>query len=216
MVTIDLCCKFMNNTKIPSLSGKEIYASLRTVITPEVETNLPLYNWKNIWSNIHSKYVDKYDRVVVYKFIYNVLPTKKKLKAMNIHGIDTELCSMCNEPESNIHLSYFCKKIKCLLKFSLKLCEDICNKNIGDPLAFLYFDFRMSNMTKHVCALIISCYIGTVWSLRNENIGLAMLKRKLLSKIRYNIQSIILCYKLNDKNRKLFIDLDQRCINLIY
>ena len=90
MYTIDLCNKIMINRTFPNVLGKEIYFLLSQQLTPEVELSYPLYNWKCIWKNINSKFIDKYDRVVCYKFIYNVLPTKKKLKSMNITGIDSE------------------------------------------------------------------------------------------------------------------------------
>ena len=75
--TIDLCRKLLNNTKFPNILGEEIYLSFSNELTPEVESAYPLYKWAYIWNNIHCKYIDKHDRVVCYKFIYNVLPTKK-------------------------------------------------------------------------------------------------------------------------------------------
>ena len=214
--TIDLCNKIMSNRDFPNISGKEIYLSLSQESTPEVESAYPLYKWKCIWNNINSKYIDKYDRVICYKFVYNVLPTKRKLKLMNISGIDTDLCSICNEPETNMHLLYFCKKIKGLYHFMLRLCESVCNSKIGDPFAFIYFDFRVSKLLRNVCSLINSSYVGLVWTLRNESLGLTSLKRKLIAKIRYNTQTILMSFNTKENVRKLFIDLDNRCENLIY
>ena len=118
---------------------------------------------------------------------------------MNISGIDTDLCSICNEPENNMHLLYFCKKIKGLYHFMLRLCESVCNSNIRDPFAFIYFDFRVSKLLRNVCSLINSNYVGLVWTLRNESLGLTSLKRKLIAKIRYNTQTILMSFKTKRK-----------------
>ena len=212
--TINLCNKLLNNRTFPNVTGKEIYLSFSQSLPPEVELLYPLYKWKSIWKNINSNYIDKYDRVVCYKFIYNVLPTKKKLKSMNITGIDTELCSICNEPESNMHLFYFCKKIRGLYHFALKICEILCKKKFVDPFAFIFFDFRVSKLLESICSLVNSSYIGMVWTYRNESLGMTTLKRKLIAKIKYNTQTVLMCSNMKGNSRQLFADLDKRCENL--
>merc|ERR1712082_155216 len=214
--TINLCNKLMKNTKFPNMMGKEIYVSFSQELPSEVELLYPLYKLKSIWKNINSKFIEKYDRVVCYKFIYNVLPTKKKLKSMKIPGIDTDLCSICNEPESNMHLFYFCRKIRGLYQYALKICEDICKKRIVDPFAFIFFDFRVSRSLKDICSLVNSSYIGMVWGFRNESMGITTLKRKLIAKIRYNTQTVLMCSSVKGNERKLFVDLEKRCENLKY
>ena len=129
-----------------------------------VELLYPLHKWNSIWKNINSKYIDKIDRVVCYKFIHNVLPTKKKLKAMNVTGIDSDLCNICNEPESNMHLVYFCKKVRGLYRVAQKICENICKRKSVDPFAFIFFDFRVSKHLESIFSLVNSSYIGMVWT----------------------------------------------------
>ena len=214
--TIDICRSLMNHKKIPNVSGKDVYNILHIKVTPEIETKYPLYNWSKIWHNLHSKYVDKYDRMVCYKFIYNVLPTKRRLMLMNIPEYNTDLCNFCNEPETNFHLLYFCKKINGLYKSTLQLCEGVCSKKIIDPFAFIFFDFKVSGILQHVCAVIISSYIALVWSCRKENLGQIILQRKLRNKIKYNIKTILLCPNVGSTLKDIFVDLDQRCENLVY
>ena len=84
-----------------------IYNVLNPEYKSEIEDKYPLYRWHIIWKNIHCKLIEKYDRVVSYKFIYNVLPSKKKLYDMNIAGYDSPTCDICNIPESNLHMFYF-------------------------------------------------------------------------------------------------------------
>ena len=112
MYTIDLCNKVMNSRDFPNIPGREIYWALSQKCTPEIESTYPLYKWECIWKNLNNRYIDKYDRVISYKFIYNVLPTRKKLKQMNTSEINSDLCIICNEPETTIHLVYFCKKVR--------------------------------------------------------------------------------------------------------
>ena len=114
---LDLCRNVMHIEVFPILTCKIIYGVLNPEIKPAIEENFPLYRWKCIWKNIHSKLIDRYDRVVCFKFIYNVLPSKKKLYEMKITGYDNPLCVTCNLPESNLHMFYFCSKIKSLFRF---------------------------------------------------------------------------------------------------
>ena len=214
--TIDICRSLMNHKKFPNIVGKEIYKALLSKVSPEIETKYPLYNWKKIWQNIHSKYVEKYDRMVCYKFIYNILPTKRRLMIMNVPEYDSDLCNVCNEPETNFHLLYFCRKVNELYKLILRLCEGICKMKVIDPFAFLYFDFKVSGILQHVCSVIISSYISFVWSCRNEDSGQRLLQRKLRNKIKYNVQTILLCPNLSNELREKFEDVDGRCENLVY
>ena len=135
---------------------------------------------------------------------------------MNITGIDTDLCSICNESESNMHLFYFCKKIRALYHFALKICENLCNKKCTDPFAFIFFDFRVSKLLESICSLVNSSYIGMVWTYRNESMGMTALKRKLIAKIKYNTQTVLMCSNMKGNSRQLFTDLDKRCENLKY
>ena len=89
-------------------------------------------------------------------------------------------------------------------------------KRVVDPFAFIFFDFRVSRSLKDICSLVNSSYIGMVWGFRNEAMGITTLKRKLIEKIRYNTQTVLMCSNVKDSLRKLFVDLDQRCENLIY
>ena len=102
----------MNLKKFPNVSCKEIYLSFSAEASSPIEEKYPLYRWKHIWANIHLKYIDKYDRVICYTFLYEALPTKKRLKAMNIRDIENYLCPICVIPETNIHLFFFLQQAK--------------------------------------------------------------------------------------------------------
>ena len=122
---LNLCRNVMHLQSFPMITCKMIYNVLNPEYKSEIEDKYPLYRWNIIWKNIHCKLIDKYDRVVSYKFIYNVLPSKKKLYDMKIAGYDNPTCDICNIPESNLHMFYFCSKIKSLYRFIVKLCEKI-------------------------------------------------------------------------------------------
>ena len=89
-------------------------------------------------------------------------------------------------------------------------------KKVVDPFAFIFFDFRVSELLESICSLVNSTYIGMVWTYRNESMGMTTLKRKLISKIIYNTQTVLMCSNMKGNERKLFVDLDKRCENLKY
>ena len=69
----------------------------------------------------------------------------------------------------------------------------------------------MKGKEKLLCAVILSSYIGLVWSCRNENADYGTMKLKLITRIKYNINSILLCPGITDEIRRLFTELDRTC-----
>ena len=130
---------------------------------------------------------------------------------MNVPGYNTDKCEICDIPETNLHLLYFCSKVNGLFKSILCMIEQFCNIKIIDPFAFVFFDFRVSGKWRNICAVIISSYISIVWNCRNEQLGHIVLVRKFKNKLRYNIKSILLCSIVNEEQKMIFQDMDHRC-----
>ena len=151
--------------------------------------------------------------MVCYKFLYEALPTRKKLRVMNIPGVDNDLCPTCQISETNMHLFYFCNKIKLLYRFMLRLCEITSNKEINDPLCFIFFDFKILGLKRYLCSVLLSSYIGLVWSCRNENFDFQIMKLKLIKRIKYNIKTILLCPGIKNEIRIMFNELDTNLQN---
>ena len=211
MYTLDLCRNIMHLKNFPNVTCKEIYNALGQFTQSYIEQKYPLFRWNQIWTNLHMKYIDKYDRMVCFKFLYEALPTRKKLNVMNIPGIDNDLCPVCQISETNFHLFYFCNKIKSLYQFMLRLCEIAIHKEINDPLCFIYFDFKVTGIKKYLCSVILSSYIGLVWTCRNENLSFSVMKLKLITRIKYNIKTILLCPDIKSEIRNMLKELDTNC-----
>ena len=130
---------------------------------------------------------------------------------MNVPGYNTDKCEICDIPETNLHLLYFCSKVNGLFKSILCMIEQFCNIKIIDPFAFVFFDFRVSGKWRNICAVIISSYISIIWNCRNEQLGHIVLVWKFKNKLRYNIKSILLCSIVNEELQMIFQDMDHRC-----
>ena len=211
MYTLDLCRNIMHLRKFPNVTCKDVYNALGQFKASYVEEKYPLFKWDHIWTNLHVKYIDKYDRMVSYKFLYEALPTRKRLSVMNIPDFDNDLCPHCQISETNMHLFYFCNKIKSLYRFMLRLCEIACNKEINDPICFIFFDFKDVGIKKYLCSVILSSYMGLVWSCRQENLDFRTMKLKLITRIKYNVKTILLCPDIKNEIRAMFIELDAMC-----
>ena len=78
---------------------------------------------------------------------------------------------------------------------------------VEDPLKFIFFDFNTSKIKAMVCLLILSTYIGAVWSSRNS-IDFNNLKYKYLKAFKYNVKTILACNTYNPELRELLIAAD--------
>ena len=77
--TVDTIRKCSHLTEFPIVDSKSIYRILRQVTQPEAEKLYPNFTWKYIWTNICFKFINIYDRQVMFKFLHEILPNKKKL-----------------------------------------------------------------------------------------------------------------------------------------
>ena len=93
----------------------------------------------------------------------------------------------------------------------LRLCEIACNKEINDPICFIFFDFKVVGIKKYLCSVILSSYMGLVWSCRQENLDFRTMKLKLITRIKYNVKTILLCPGIKNEIRTMFIELDAMC-----
>jgi len=89
-------------------------------------------------------------------------------------------------------------------------------KKFVDPFAFIFFDFRVSKLLESICSLVNSTYIGMVWTYQNKSMGMTTLKRKLIAKIKYNTQTVLMSSNMKRNSGQLFSDLNKRCENLKY
>ena len=93
----------------------------------------------------------------------------------------------------------------------LRLCDIACNKEINDAICFIYFYFKVVDINKYLCSVILSSYMGLVWSCRQENLDFRTMKLKLITRIKYNVKTILLCPGIKNEIRTMFIELDAMC-----
>ena len=186
-------CKDMPN--FPLLKSKTIYEQILPKTRPTVESKYPLYNWPLIWENISCKFIPAGDRDILYRYIHEILPNKKRLKDMRItHDSVCEQCN-CNEEESNIHMVYFCKKISPLVLWLRRILDNFCNFQRYPIISLLYFDMPdVSKKVKNTATIIISFYIVNIWLSRGSNIPENVIKKKIKAKLMLyhkNVKSVL-------------------------
>ena len=77
--SMDLIRKCYRLKDFPNIKPKEIYNMICPITQPNVEKLYLNFNWKNIWKNINFRYINIYDRHVLFKYIHEILPNNKKL-----------------------------------------------------------------------------------------------------------------------------------------
>ena len=63
----------------PNVNSKSIYKMLLPITKPEAENMYPNFNWNNIWNNLCFKFINVYNRQIMFKFPHEILPNRKKL-----------------------------------------------------------------------------------------------------------------------------------------
>ena len=63
----------------PHITVKTIYEEIKPKDKPNIETLYVLYNWNSIWQNISSVFVVLIERKTLYKYLHEILSTKKRL-----------------------------------------------------------------------------------------------------------------------------------------
>ena len=165
---------------------------------PQVETMYQTYDWKAIWNNICFKCINMHNRSIVYKFLHEILPNKKKLAQFYNSNPN---CVTCNLEESNIHMFLYCANVQVCKNLLIKIIFYFCNMNVENYLLkCLFFDFpKVNKQIKNTLIIIVSSYIANIWFNRNS---LENLDYKLKAKIK-------MCQKLHmdilqDKGENVF------------
>lgn len=163
--TIRKCYHLKN---FPNLCSRDICSMLYVVTQPEIEKMYPNYDWKAIWKNVMFKPIHIYDRNIVFKYIHEILPNRKRLYDMRLKL--SPLCDQCGIEESNINLFFYCQKVQNCINWMKKLIFYLCNIDIGNNLLkCLFLDFpKVNRAIQNTLCIIICSYISCVWYNREE------------------------------------------------
>lgn len=141
-----------------------------------------LYNWAFIWKNLSSVFVIVNEREVLYKYLHEILPTKKRLK--DIRSIASSKCDHCEQEESNIHFVFQCEKNVEMIDWLKGLLQKFCN--ISNPqlikLSFLLTP-SLGKKYKNSVIFLMSTYIVSMWQLRQSNMNVNAYKNYIKSKL---------------------------------
>ena len=145
---ISLLRILVHHKKFPVITNIVMYKELKLkkYVVSAVE-KYPCLNWKCIWKNINVKFISPFSRNVIYRFVHDALPSKRKLFQMGITS--TDICQICGLEENIIHTVYFCQKNKDIVNWLKRLLRKICAITQVELLKILYFDFpAISNKTR--------------------------------------------------------------------
>ena len=184
----------------PNVNSKDIYKEILPIAHPRPHDLYPIYNWPRIWKYLNFRFINIKDRCIVYKFLYEILPTNKRLKEIGLRN--DPLCNFCNVEDSNMHKFLYCYKIQSSVKWITKLIENVCNIRVHSLFKFLFLEFPYINKKMvNTITIIICCYISCIW-LNRDNLEFidGKLKAKIIRERNF------LLYMLGEKSRNLFCE----------
>ena len=193
------------------MKSKDVYEILVPHFQPEIENLYPIFDWKNIWNKINFRYMNIHDRNIIFKYIYEILPTNKRRAQIGLSG--SSLCDTCQIEESNMHKFYYCSLVQDCIPWLKKLIFYISGIKYDSLLKVLMLDIpKIERRNANSLCIIISSYIACVWFNREHLNSLKYcFKAKLIKDHRINMKI------LGEKAYKIFSDnycnLDNGIIN---
>ena len=171
----------------PNISSKSIYENIIPKHKPTIESHYELYNWISIWKNVTSKCILLHERETIFKYLHEILPTKKRLK--DIRQVPSATCDHCTNEESNIHIVYQCERYIDVINWFKNILRNVCGLRNPQLMKLLFLDIpKVNRKCKNVIIMLVSTYIVSMWQARkcnmNVNVTKSYIKGKLLQKIR--------------------------------
>lgn len=178
--TVDAIKSCSGHKNFPNLRSKDIYDIIMPQCKPNIELLYPNYDWKSIWIQLNFKYINVHDRNVMYKYLYEILPTNKRRHQTRQR--DSSLCEVCQIEESNIHKFYYCSKVQNCVILLRKIIFYLCGIQLESLLKVLMLDFpKVDKRNVNSLGIIISSYIASVWFNRENSANLIyVLKAKII------------------------------------
>ena len=119
-----VCPKYLNDIiahtrrtihlpKFPNLKSVDIYSAF----LPKFQANAnydTTINWKRSWKNLNFKYINIREREIVFKYLHEIITTKKRLH--QIKRANSPLCELCNVIENTKHMFQECIKVTLINK----------------------------------------------------------------------------------------------------
>ena len=140
------------------------------------------------------------ERDILYRFLHEILPTKKRLK--EIYSIPSSKCDNCEHEESNIHFVFQCEKLTDVVIWFKSLLQNFCN--LDNPrlinLCFLLTP-RLDKKHKNAAIMLMSTFIVSMWQIRQNNMNSDTYKNYIKNKL-YQ-KKVLINYILGNKTENL-------------
>ena len=187
----------------PNITSQNIYESTIQKQKPIVEERYPLFIWENIWANVASSVINSDNRSILFKYLHEILPNN--LRLYNIRRKVSPNCDTCNMEDNNLHMFYFCNKIKVVIKYLRVLLQRILNIDNVNLIKLLFLDTTdLTNKDSNSVLAIISSFICTIWYNRGHTGDKLIIFKK-------NIMTNIVNHKTIFKNKMPKIFNSQYC-----
>ena len=150
-------------------------------------------------------YMDIWERELMFKFLHNILTTKKRL--YQIKRADSPFCETCNALEDNQHMFSDCFKVIIIRDYFKYLLRNICGIESICMNKTLHLDIKsQSKKDTNTAIILTTAYISTVWfnrsstsQIQTSHYQTSILRHKtLLSMILKNKMSEIFSIKYCD------------------
>ena len=129
----------------PHMDLKTMYSYIAPAEKPKIESlyDNNIFKWSSIWRNIAFRYIQVKEREFVYKYMHEILPTKKRLATLRI-GNSSSKCTFYDSEESNMHFTYQCIYYKPVTEWFKMILQKCCNIN-SSMIKILMFDISDIN-----------------------------------------------------------------------
>ena len=163
---------------------------------PRIESlyDSSIFQWKSIWKKLSFKFIHINERLFLFKYLHEIVPTGKR---MSIIGQGSPECKYCGMEESNIHFVYQCNVYKPVMEWFKMLILKCCNFN-PNMIKVLMLDIpNVEKTEKNTCVILVATYITNIWIARKAELtpiaAINLVKSKVLYKKYINL------HRLKDK-----------------
>ena len=136
---VQLTRKIIHIPKFPNIKSPTIYSTF----LPEVQASgnqVRTTNWKRSWKLMNFANMDIHERETMFKFLHNILTTKKQL--YQIKHADSPLCEKCHVNEDIKHMFSECNKVNIVRDYFEVLLKDVCGIECRDINKIRYCDIK--------------------------------------------------------------------------
>ena len=120
------------------------------------------------------------EREIIYKYLHEILPTKKRLK--DIRRIADSTCEYCTQEESNIHFVFQCEHYSAVVIWFINILERFCGIRNPQLMKLSFLDMpKINRKCKNATIMLMSSYIVTMWKARKSNMNSSTTKNYMKS-----------------------------------